>query len=87
MNNPEITRIVGKRTTPELCRHASGEAMKKAAAFNESLQATFPYGKMLCYHKGVYRFKTHDEANRHQDECIANTMAKISELNRIKNNE
>ena len=88
MKNPlssGITRTVGKRTELELCFYASGNALKKAASFNESLQSAFPYGRMICCRKGVYHFKTHEEANLHQEEYIANTMARIAELNKIKN--
>lgn len=81
-NPSEIARTVGKRVEPELCLHASGIALKKAAMFNETLQAAFPYVRTICCVKGVYRFKTHEDANQHQEDCIVNTIARIYELNR-----
>lgn len=80
-------RTIGKRVMPELSRYASGEAMKASAAFNETMQKAFPYGRMICCAKGVYRFRTQHEANLHQEEYIANTMATIAKLNQEANNE
>jgi hypothetical protein len=85
-NNSEFTRLVGKRVELALCVHASGEEIKKAAAFNEMLQAAFPFGKKYVCAKGIYRFKTHEEANFHQEQCIAETMALVSRLNNLRNN-
>ena len=75
-------RIVGNRSEPMLSLLASGEALMRAASFNEMMQSVMPYGKVGCIPKGVYRYKTHEEANRHQDECLARHMAKI-ELDRM----
>lgn len=79
-----VVRVVGRRVEPKLCLHASGEALKNAAAFNETLQSAFPYGRLICCPKGIYRFKTHEEANRHQEIYIANTVAMITELSKTK---
>lgn len=77
-------RIVGKRSEPELASMASGDALMRAASFNEMMQSVMPYGRVGCVPKGVYRFKTHEDANRHQDECLAIHMAKIEiGLNRM----
>jgi hypothetical protein len=48
------------------------------------MQSTMPYGKIGCMPKGIYRFKTHEEANRQQDECLIRHMAKIQiEINKL----
>lgn len=70
-------RIVGKKSEPTLLPVASGEALKAAAAFNETMQAVMPFGKQGYIPKGVYRFKTHAEANAQQDECLAKHMARV----------
>ncbi|MFA6920628.1 MAG: hypothetical protein WC216_02195 [Gallionella sp.] len=75
-------RIVGKRSEPVLTPMASGDALMRAASFNEMMQSMMPYGKVGCIPKGIYRYKTHEEANQHQDACLATHMAKI-ELNRM----
>ncbi len=80
----EITRIVGKRTEPRLCFYASGVELKKSALFNETLQSAFPYGRVICCAKGVYRFKTQEEANQHQENYIADTMVLVNGFNKAK---
>ena len=80
----ENIKTVGRRVMPVLSFHASEVALKKAAAFNETLQAAFPYGKIICCAKGVYRFKSQEDANQHQEGYIAATMVKVNELNRIR---
>lgn len=77
-------RVVGKRVEAKLCLHASGEALKNAAAFNEAMQSAFPYGRLICCPKGVYRFKTQEEANLHQEIYVANTVAMINKLRKTK---
>lgn len=71
-------RVVGKKTEPILSPVASGELLKRAALFNEMMQSAMPYGKCGYIPKGVYRFKSHLEANQQQDECLAKHMAMIA---------
>lgn len=73
-------RIVGKRVEPIIQAKASGEALKQASIFNEMMQSAFVGGKIIRCKKGVYRFKTHEEANRHQESYIADTMVFVSQL-------
>lgn len=76
-------RIVGRKSEPLPTLAASGEALMRAASFNEMMQSIMPYGKIGYIPKGIYRFKTHEEANRQQDECLVRHMAKIQiEINR-----
>ncbi|MDO9012985.1 MAG: hypothetical protein Q7U78_14465 [Gallionella sp.] len=70
-------RIVGRKSELLPTSAASGEALMRAASFNEMMQSIMPYGKIGCIPKGIYRFKTHEEANRQQDECLVRHMAKI----------
>ena len=67
-------RQVGSREMPQLERQASGALLKRAAAINESLGALLPGGR-TAFVKGVYRYRTLDEANRHQDAMLAEHMA------------
>lgn len=77
-------RIVGKRSDPVLIPMASGDALMRAASFNEMMQSVMPYGRVGCVPKGIYRYKTHEEANQHQDACLATHMAKIElKINRM----
>lgn len=70
-------RTLGRTGEPVL-GVASADRLKRGCAFNESMQAFFPAGRAGYIPKGVYRFKTHAEANAHQDECLAAHMAKLS---------
>lgn len=70
-------RILGRVGEPML-GVASADSLKRGCAFNESMQALFPAGREGYIPKGVYRFKTHAEANDHQDECLAIHMGKLS---------
>jgi hypothetical protein len=54
--------------------HASGALLKRAAAINETLAALLPGGR-TAFIKGVYRYRTLEEANRHQDEMLAELMS------------
>jgi hypothetical protein len=75
-------KTVGKRVEPRILAQPSGEALKQAAAFNEMMQSAFIGGKTICCKKGVYRFKTHEEANAHQESYVADTMAYVNRLQR-----
>lgn len=68
-------KTVGTRKQPELALRPSGELLKAGALFNESVARLAP---STFIPKGVYRFKTHEEANRHERECIARGMAALA---------
>jgi hypothetical protein len=64
-------RQVGTRRERPLAEHASGEFLAEGARFNEAVaglaQTTF-------IPKGIYRFRSHAEANQHQERCLALSM-------------
>jgi hypothetical protein len=70
-------RTVGQKIERPLSANASGELLREAAAFNEMLQNAFPLGKVGYIPKGVYRFTSHDAANKQDEVCLAQHMAKI----------
>jgi hypothetical protein len=76
-------RQVGSYKEVALENHASGELLREACAFNEMLQAAFPYGKLIAVRKGVYRFKSQQEANNHQDQIVTDTMVAIHAMKRL----
>ncbi len=69
-------RIVGKRRERPISRAASAELLIEGARFNDELHR-LPGGDITGMRKGVYLFKTHAEANRHQEACL---VAGIVEL-------
>src|SRR3954467_4616243 len=61
-------RTVGIRREPQITGHASGDALITGARFSESLSRLAP---STFIPKGVYRFKSHEAANKHQQDCLA----------------
>jgi len=72
-----MRHIVGHRTARPIMFHASAEALLEGAKFNEEIYRLSPDSNTYVP-KGVYRFRTHEEANRHQQECIAAGMAQLA---------
>lgn len=69
-------RTVGRRIVRDPELRASAELLRSAATINESLKGLLPGGR-TCMPKGIYRFRTLDEANRQQAEWLAQAMAEI----------
>lgn len=70
-------RTVGKRKEPEITFHASGESLKEGAIFNDEIHR-LPTGERTFIPKGVYRFKTHQEMNKFDEDCLAEGMARVA---------
>ena len=70
-------RIVGRRKTRSLSVRGSGALLAEGARFNEEIHR-LPTGDRTFIRKGVYRFMTHEDANRHDEERIAVGMAQIA---------
>jgi len=68
-------KTVGHRREPELLIQPTGEALAAGARFSESL-AQFVNSTFIP--KGVYRFKTHEAANKHQQDCLAHGMSLLA---------
>lgn len=66
---------VGTRREPVLVLQASGRLLMAAAQFNESMARLSP---STFVPKGVYRYRSHEEANRHEQECLARGMALLA---------
>ena len=67
-------RTVGRRVVREPALRPSAELLRVTATINETLGALLPGGR-TCMPKGVYRFRTLEEANRMQAEWLAQGMA------------
>jgi hypothetical protein len=70
-------RTVGNRKPRPLSFVGSGALLLEGSRFNDDLHR-LPGGGRTFVRKGLYRFKTHDDANRHDLDCIAAGMAKIA---------
>lgn len=76
--DPYIPRVVGSRRSPEIGDFSPMENLKRASAILESTRRLAPEAFSTFMPKGVFRFKTHEEANRQRDECLARGMAELS---------
>jgi len=74
-------RIVGHRTEPRIVSEPSGRLLVEGARAGEALRA-FPHGGAAFVPKGVYHFKTHEQANRHWEECLAESIANLARKRR-----
>lgn len=70
-------RVIGRRKIRPISFSASADALVEGARFNDEIHR-LPTGRSSFIPKGVYRFKTHDAANRHQQDCLVAGMVKIA---------
>jgi hypothetical protein len=70
-------KTVGHRKTRPITFSASAAALIEGARFNDELHK-LPSGGTSFIRKGLYRFKTHEEANRHAERCLAEGMARCA---------
>ena len=68
-------RQVGSRLEPELVERSSGLLLAEGARFNEAVSRL---ASTTFMPKGVYRFRSHDEANRQQLDCLALGMGLLA---------
>jgi hypothetical protein len=68
-------RTIGKRLERSITAEASGEQLIAGARFSESISALAGLAYMP---KGIYRYKSHEEANQHQLECLVRGMARLA---------
>lgn len=74
MKEKEYIHIVGSRQQQELSFHATAENLLEGCRFNDSLHSLSPEPR-LHIRKGVYFFRTHEEADRHRMECLTDAIA------------
>jgi len=74
-------RQVGSKRQSALVRNASGVLLAEGARFSEAIsrlsQTTF-------VPKGIYRFSSHEAANRHAEDCLVRGMGRLA-ATRLKN--
>jgi len=68
-------KTIGSRRQPQMTAHASGEALAAGARFSESIAHL---AKSTFIPKGIYRFKSHEAANKHQQDCLARGMGLLA---------
>ncbi|OGR93771.1 MAG: hypothetical protein A2V88_05070 [Elusimicrobia bacterium RBG_16_66_12] len=70
-------RIIGRRREAPLSFSASGELLAQGARFNDDLRG-LPTGDAAFIPKGLYHFRTHEEAAAHAQKFLVERMAKIA---------
>ena len=76
-NLRSAVRVVGRRSERAITFHASGEALKE---FGRLLDTSIRLagGGSTFIPKGVYRFRTQEEADRQRAQCLAAGMAALA---------
>ncbi len=67
-------RIAGNRKERDIAFHADGALLKEGALFNtemQKMQSTFRFPR------GVFRYKSHEDADRHMMECVIDSMVAV----------
>ncbi len=67
-------RVIGRRKERPITFSASGELLAEGARFNDEIHK-LPSGSVTCIPKGVFRFRSHEEANEHWLVCVSNAIA------------
>ena len=70
-------RRVGHRKEPAISFSASAELLAEGARFNDDIHR-LPTGDRTFVPKGVFLFRTHAEANRHETDCLVAGMARLA---------
>jgi hypothetical protein len=71
-------RTIGYRKEPPITFSASAESLVQGARFNDEIHR-LPTGNTTHIPKGLYRFKSFQESNQHQHDCLVAGMAKIAQ--------
>ena len=70
-------RSIGQRKERPISFSASADLLMEGARFNEEIHR-LPTGNNTFIPKGVYRFKTPEDANRQQLECLVEGMVRTA---------
>ena len=66
-------RQVGSRRVAPITAEARAESLIEGARFNEAL-AWLSRARVMP--KGVYRYRSHEEANQHELDCLVQALAR-----------
>lgn len=71
-------RRIGQRLDPVLSEQPSAQGLIEGVQFSAALHALASVG----FPKGVYRYRSHEDANRHEEACLAQAMATLVQQRR-----
>ena len=69
-------RHVGHRKEPSMTPEPSAVSLASGIAFSADI--TQLAGGRIMFPKGVFRYKSHEEANSHEARCLADGMAQLA---------
>lgn len=70
-------RIIGHRKERPISFAASADLLVEGARFNDEIHR-LPTGQTTRIRKGIYRFATHEDANRQQSDAVVQNMVEAS---------
>jgi hypothetical protein len=70
-------RQVGSRRARAIARDASASLLIEGALFNEAVSRLSP---STFVPKGIYRFRSHEEANQHAEDCLVRGMGLLAAM-------
>ena len=70
-------KTIGYRKERPISFSASAELLAEGARFNDEIHR-LPTGHTTFIPKGLFRFKSHEDANRHQQDCLTEGMVHIA---------
>ena len=70
-------RTIGHRKERPITFSASATLLLEGARFNDEIHR-LPTGNSTFIPKGVFRFKSHEAANQHQQACLIEGMVEIA---------
>lgn len=70
-------KVAGKRKERKITVHADGALLREGALFNTEMQKM---QSIFRFPRGVFRYKTHAEADRHMMDCVVNSIAAIQKI-------
>ena len=68
-------RQVGARRERAIAAKADGLLLAEGARFNEAVSGL---SRSTFVPKGVYRYKSHEEANEHEQDCLVRGMGLLA---------
>jgi hypothetical protein len=70
-------RIIGHRKEQPITFSASAALLLEGASFNDQIHR-LPSGNHTLIPKGVFRFKSHEYANAHQQNCVVENIVQVA---------
>jgi hypothetical protein len=70
-------RVVGHRRESPISFSASAKQLEDGARFNDEIHR-LPTGSTSFIAKGLFRFASHEAANRHQLDCLTDGMVQVA---------